>query len=194
MLKIFCRGFARLVGWRIVGDGPTEPRTVLIAAPHTSNWDFLFTVLAAGSWDVPFKVLGKEALFTAWYGPLIRKLGGIPVIRESPQGMVQQMADLILSSERIALAVAAPATRAWAPHWKSGFYQIALAADVPVAPAFVDWATKTVGVGEAIKLTGDITADMDIIREFYADKRGKFPANDGPIVLREELPPAPEEG
>ena len=116
----------------------------------------------------------------------MRRLGVIPVRRDSGEGLVEQMVDEFASSDRMALVIAPEGTRSRAEFWRSGFYHIARAAGVPLVMTFLDYAHKRAGVGGIVHLTGEIAADMDVIRDFYSGIEGKRPENQGPIVVREE--------
>lgn len=172
--RLMGRGALRLVGWRVVGDEPDHDTYVLIAAPHTSNWDAFYMLAMAWALGVRLRWLGKQALFKPPLGWLLKLLGGISVDRSAPQGLVEQVADRLRSARRMVLAVPAEGTRKKREYWKSGFYHIASAAEVPIVMGFLDYSTKQGGFGQALQPTGDVGADMDVIRAFYADKRGKY--------------------
>ena len=193
-MSAFGRGLARVVlkigGWRIEGDRPEASSYVLIAAPHTSNWDFIWFIAMALAKDVPVRWLGKNSLFKGPLGYLMRWLGGLPIERSSPQGYVAQIAGLFSNPEPVVLVFPAEGTRGRVPHWKSGFYHVARQAQVPVVLGFLDYPKKRGGFGLERMLTGDIEADMDQLRAFYAGIDGRFPDKQGPILLREEgVPP-----
>jgi 1-acyl-sn-glycerol-3-phosphate acyltransferase len=159
---------------------------VVIAAPHTSNWDFPLTLAIARVSGVKIRWLGKASLFRGPMGPVMRALGGISIDRSAASGMVAALAAELRRSERLALVVPAEGTRSRGDTWKSGFYRNAREADVPVVCAFVDSVSRTGGFGPSLRLTGDIAADMDRVREFYAGKRGLVAANTTTPRLREE--------
>ena len=117
----------------------------------------------------------------------MRRLGGIPVRRERSNDLVSQMVNAIRESDAIALTVPAEGTRGYTPHWKSGFYHIARTAQVPIVMGFLDYERRCGGFGPELLLSGDVRADMDEIRAFYADKRGRFPEKAGQIRLKEEM-------
>ncbi|MFW2383464.1 MAG: 1-acyl-sn-glycerol-3-phosphate acyltransferase [Acidimicrobiales bacterium] len=174
-------------GFELVGHRPDADHTVMIASPHTSNWDFPIALLIGWALDVNMRWVGKKEMFPPVIGALWRRLGGIPVDRSSAGSMVQDLTDLFVPGERMSIVLPVSGTREHTSHWKSGFYRVARGAGVPVVPAFVDYTARRCGIGDPIELTGDITADMDVFREFYAGIEGKYPENDGPVVLREEL-------
>jgi 1-acyl-sn-glycerol-3-phosphate acyltransferase len=164
---------------------PRDRQGILIGAPHTSNWDFVLMLAIGGEGELPFRWLGKHTLFKGPFGPLMRALGGIPVDRRDPAGLVDQLIARIAEGESFYLVVTPEGTRN-GDGWKSGFYRIARAADLPVTLGFVDRTTMTTGLGPTIRLTGDVPADMDVIRAFYADKAGLVPSRRTEPRLREE--------
>lgn len=187
MLKrLIGEAFLRVAGWKVDGDPPPMDRYVIIAAPHTSNWDMPFMLAFAFIYDIPVRWMGKHTLFKAPFGPFFRRLGGIPIIRHRPGGVVGQMIEEFENNESLVLMVPAEGTRSRVDYWKSGFYHIARSADVPVVLSYLDFGKKVGGIGPALKMTGDISADMDRIRAFYADKKGFRPDKVGVIRLREE--------
>lgn len=177
----------RLVGWKAAPGEPPRGGCVVVCAPHTSNFDYVLMLAVAWIHGLSLSFLGKEALFKGPLGWLMRATGGVPVNRSAPQGLVGQMVEAFQRNPGMHLAIPAEGTRSRTEHWKSGFYRIAQQANVPIVLAFVDSATKTSGFGPTFTPTGDMAADMDIAREFYADKVGVKPAEFGPIRLREEL-------
>ena len=186
----FARGvgalWLRLFGWRVEGRLPNYPRAVVIAAPHTSNWDLLFMLAVSWVLGVRPAWLGKHLLFRPPFGGLMRWLGGIPVDRRTPSGVVAQAAARLRDADHLFLVVPPSGTRSKAPHWKSGFYHIARAAGVPILCTFLDYRRRVGGIGPAVVPTGDVRADMEIIRDFYAPIQGRRPAQTTPIRLAEE--------
>ena len=186
MMRRFGKLVVALTGWRVEGLHPDTPKFVLLAAPHTSNWDLLHLLTLAWSLGIPVAWMGKHTLFRGPLGPLMRALGGVPVRRGQRNDLVQQMAERFDRAERLVLTVQPEATRARAEFWKSGFYQIALAAGVPIHLGYLDYARRAGGFETALVPTGDVDADMDVIRKFYADKCARYPDLVGPMRLREE--------
>jgi 1-acyl-sn-glycerol-3-phosphate acyltransferase len=174
------------VGWQPEGSRPAARRFVLIAAPHTSNWDLALLLLLGQVYGVRVSWMGKHTLFRGPMGWLMRLVGGVPVRRNRSNDLVSQMAAVLDASDRIALTVPAEGTRDYTSHWKSGFYHIARKADVPVVLGFLDYSRKQGGFGPEIILTGNVREDMDEIRSFYADKHGRYPDKEGEILLKEE--------
>lgn len=153
---------------------PTRP-TVLIGAPHTSNWDFVLMLAIAWRLGIPVRWLGKHSLFAGWRGPIMRALGGIAVDRSSPSSIVDEVVARVNAGEVFGLVVTPDGTRGGNTHWKSGFYRIARETGMPVTLGYVDRTTMTTGLGPTITLSGDVAADMDRIRDFYAEKSGFHP-------------------
>ena len=187
MLERAARWFLRLAGWQAEGAKPHLRRFVVIGAPHTSNWDFVFMLALTAALDVKVTWLGKHALFRPPLGWLMRRLGGIPVVRHRRENIVSRMAHVFETRESLALALSAEGTRRYTPHWKSGFYHIARAANVPIVLGYLDYARRRGGFGPAILPSGDIRSDMDEIRDFYADKTAKHPDWVSEVRLEEEM-------
>jgi 1-acyl-sn-glycerol-3-phosphate acyltransferase len=175
-----------LLGWRAVGEVPEDGRAVLIGHPHTSNWDFLIAILGTWALGADMKFIGKQSLFTGPFGWLFRALGGTPVDRSRASDTVSQIAERFAEGGPLLLGLAPSGTRKAGTHWRSGFYYIARAADVPVALGFLDFATRRVGLAGLIDLSGDVPADMDRIRAAYVDFSGRIPDRQIPIRLVEE--------
>lgn len=163
---------------------------MLVGAPHTSNWDFILMLAISWRLGIPVHWMGKASLFRSWRGPIMRALGGIPVDRSDPGRVVTEVVDRIHAGEVFGLVVTPDGTRGAHTHWKSGFYRIARATGMPVTLGFVDRTTMTTGLGPTLELTGDVAADMDRIRDFYADKSGFRPEQRVEPRLREEGPAA----
>ncbi len=175
-----------LFGWRVESCMLRPQKFVMIAAPHTSNWDLLFMLAAASVLGLRPSWIGKHTLFVFPLGLLLRSLGGIPIDRRSLHNTVEQIAQAFESSESLVIAVPPEGTRGSVRYWKSGFYQVARRAKVPIAMSFLDYPRKVAGVGEFLMPSGDVRADMERIREFYRDIIGKYPHNMSVPRLREE--------
>ena len=180
--------FLSATGWQPEGERPAPERYVLIAAPHTTNWDFPYLLAFAEHFGLTISWLGKVSLFRPPLGPLMRALGGIPIERSRSENRVAEMAQVFSDRAALGLVVPAEATRSRAEYWKSGFYYIAMAAKVPVVMSYLDYTRKRGGFGPAFMPSGDVARDMDAVRAFYADKQGKYPEAFGPVRLREEVP------
>lgn len=186
--RLFLRGF----GWRVAGTLPECEHAVVIAAPHTSNWDLPFMLAVSYVLGVKPSWLGKRELFRWPFGWVLRRLGGIPVDRGARQGVVGEAVARFAASRRLFLVIPPSGTRAQATHWKSGFYHVARGAGVPIVCAYLDYHERVGGVGLVLTPDGDVRADMDRIRAFYAAKQGKYPEQATPVRLREEESDAPE--
>lgn len=177
------------IGWKVEGDLPNVPRFVLVVAPHTSNWDVPIGLLCAYAlgllfaWPYGF-MIKAPALRWPVAGLLLHWLGGIPVDRSAAHNVVEQMADVFQSRERLMLAITPEGTRKRTAYWKSGFYHIALAARVPIVLAYIDYARKAAGLGPTLWPSGDLEADLEIIRNFYAGVTAKFPHQFGEIRFK----------
>jgi 1-acyl-sn-glycerol-3-phosphate acyltransferase len=191
MLRLIAQVYWALSRWTLVTEpAPTRP-TVVLGAPHTSNWDFVLMLGIAWRLKMRFRWLGKESLFRGWRGPIMRAIGGIPVDRSNPAGVVDALVSRIRDGDVFGLVVTPEGTRGGAVHWKSGFYPIAREAGLPVTLGYVDRTTMTAGLGPTLTLTGEVRADMDAIRAFYSDKSGMRPALRVEPRLREEDDPRP---
>ncbi|GHH74697.1 1-acyl-sn-glycerol-3-phosphate acyltransferase [Promicromonospora soli] len=182
MSRTIRRAVARLI-WAVTGyrmrsePAPTRP-TVFIGAPHTSNTDFFLMLAIAFDMDLDVRFLIKDSWFKGPMARIMRSLGGIPVDRKDPASIVDEILAAVGRGEEFHLVVTPEGTRgAGSGYWKSGFYRIALKAGFPVTLGYVDGVARVAGIGPSIELTGDVRADMDVIREFYKDKSGVKPAN-----------------
>ncbi|MFH5821494.1 1-acyl-sn-glycerol-3-phosphate acyltransferase [Georgenia sp. AZ-5] len=184
------RAYWAVSRWRYRAEPlPPAGAGILIGAPHTSNWDFVLMLAIAWRTGISVRFLGKHELFRPPLGFLMRALGGIPVDRRHPAGLVEEIVDRVRAGERFFLVITPEGTRSASAHWKSGFYRIALATGLPVTLGFVDRTTMTTGFGPTMHVTGDVAADMDRIREFYAGKTGVRPALGSEPRLRDESAP-----
>ena len=176
----------RMRGWQFAGARPEWPKFVVVGAPHTSNWDFMLFLAVMSHFRIPGRAIGKHSLVRWPFGKLMRRLGIIPIERDSGQGLVEQMVDEFNAADAMALVVAPEGTRKPAEYWRSGFYRIAVASRVPIVMAYIDGDKKVAGIGPSLHPTGDIEADFATIRAFYAPRRGLVPENQGPIRLRSD--------
>lgn len=171
----FSRSVLRVLGWRIEGVAPSDPKYVLIAAPHTSNWDFPVTLMVCSVLGLKVYWMGKASLFNWPFGGVMRWLGGIAVDRSKAGNLVQSTVAAFDRSQRLAVIIPPEGTRNKVTQWKTGFYYIAVGAQVPVALAFLDFGRKVGGIGKMLHPCGDIDVDMQKIRQFYAGVTGKNP-------------------
>lgn len=165
----FGRLVLRLLGWRVEGALPDLPKFLIIAAPHSSNWDFPIGIAAVFVLRLDIHFVGKAELFRGPLGVLMRRLGGLPVDRHRPEGVVEQLVAKFAQRRTLLLAMAPEGTRKPVQRWKSGFYRVALGAGVPIVPGYFDNARKRVGFGPLFVPTGDAEADIAKLRAFYAE-------------------------
>lgn len=171
----FARFILGLFGWRADGQPPDLAKYVLIAAPHTSNWDFPITVLFAMAFGIKPKMMMKHTMFRWPFGGFFRALGAIPIDRRSANNVVDQTIKHFEQADRLIMLIPPEGTRGKVKRWKTGFYHIAHGAGVPIALAFMDFKHKVAGFGPLFVPTGDIAADLPIIQKFYAPITGKHP-------------------
>lgn len=170
------RAYWALSRWEYRAESiPPDGAGILLGAPHTSNWDFVLMLAISWRARIPVRFLGKHQLFKRPFGPLMRALGGIPVDRRDPSRVVHEIVGRVRAGERFYLVITPEGTRGTGTYWRSGFYRIARATGLPVTLGFVDRSTMTTGLGPTLQLTGNVGADMDVIRAFYADKPGVKP-------------------
>lgn len=168
------RSILQLGGWRMIGAFPDLPKLVLIAAPHSSNWDGIYGFAAKMAMGLDIKVLGKRELFWWPLGPILRGLGVIAVNRTAADGVVEQVAAMIGEHHgSLWFGLAPEGTRKRVQHWKTGFWKVAKAADVPVVPAYFHYPDKVIGIGAPFKLSDDMAADIARIRAWYAPWQGR---------------------
>ncbi|MGE0554726.1 MAG: lysophospholipid acyltransferase family protein [Gemmatimonadales bacterium] len=165
------RGIARVLlralGWRMEGSFPEVPKLVVIAAPHSSNWDFVIAILYVIALGIRVRFIAKQELFRGPMGWLMRWAGGTPVDRSAPRGVVEQVVDEIARTPKIVLGITPEGTRRYGAGFKSGFYRIAHDAGVPIVPGFLDWSRKAVGVMAPFTPTGEMEDDVRRIRALY---------------------------
>lgn len=180
------RKIVSLSGWKLVGDFPDVPKGIFIAAPHTSNWDGYWMIVASHAMGIRLSWMGKESLFKFPLGVFLKMSGGVSVDRSKSHDTVKQIAQEFKQRPGMYLAIAASASRKKRDYWKSGFYHIAVEANVPLICGCVDYERKEVGILGVVEVTGDIGADMDTIRQIYAGRQGLVPSQMTPIRLRSE--------
>ncbi len=165
-------------GWRLTGAFPRERRLILVAAPHTSNWDFVVGVLAMLAYDLDVNWLGKHSLFHWPLGPLMRRLGGVPVNRRSPEGVAEQVARRMGDADHMWLAITPEGTRKAVDRWKTGFLRIAAAADCPLVLVSLDFARRELRLGdELMPDPADPDGQLAAIRRYYRDVTPRHPGN-----------------
>lgn len=186
ILQKIAHGILRLMGWTIIGEVPDLKKAVLVAAPHTSNWDGFLLLVYKVAIDLDVSFFAKHSLFWWPLSAILNALGAIPVDRSKKSGSVEQAIEKFAHEERFFLAMAPEGTRRWKPYWRTGFYHIAMAAKVPVVMGYADYKEKKLGLVKLIELTGNPAKDLEVMREFYAPITPRRPENMAPI----EFPPS----
>ena len=166
----------RSCGWKIEGEFPNVPKCVIVAAPHTSNWDFFYGICAAFAIGLRLDWIGKHTLFRWPFGRFMRLLGGTPVNREETHGVVEQIVETMNARDGFSLCLAPEGTRKRVGRWKTGFYHVAIKARVPILLAYIDYERKVIGFSPTIEPTGDIEREMAEIQGFYRDRVPRYPA------------------
>ncbi len=172
-VRWLARGVLHAGGWKVKGNFPDLPKLMVIVAPHSSNWDGIWGMAAKIALGVRVRVLAKHQLFFWPLGPLLKKLGAIPIDRSATHGTVQQAIDLIRDTPNIFYVIAPEGTRSKVETWKNGFLKIAHGASVPVLMAYFHYPEKTIGLGDLFHTTGDLEADMAAVRAWYRPWIGK---------------------
>lgn len=176
------RFLLRLIGW--TADERSVPdKYVLIGAPHTSNWDFPLALLLMRVIGIEGHWIAKHTVFRWPLGWLMRRLGGLPVNRTASHNFVDQIVQRFEERDRLVITIAPEGTRKKTAHWRTGFYYIALGAGVPIVLGYLDYPNKRGGLGPTIEPSGDLNADLDRMKEFYADKTGLHPGKKGEIAV-----------
>lgn len=178
----------RAAGWEVETDVPKLSKYVIVAAPHTSNWDGVLLLAVSQALELPLAFMIKDDWVKGPMGPVMKRFGAVAINRSKKTNVVEQMIEEFAQRDALALVIPPEGTRKRAEMWKSGFYHIARGANVPVVPAYIDVGRKRIGLGEPIELTGDARADMDRLRAFYEKVRPVGFVKDafGPIRIKEE--------
>ena len=165
----------RLQGWKIESGLPDIPKFVIAGAPHTSNWDFVFFTGATAEEGVEPSFMGKHTLFQGMMRNFMFDMGGVPVDRTKRANYVEQVADAFAAADKLALVIAAEGTRSSNGEWRSGFYHIAQAANVPIVVAWVSWKDRKLGFSDPIYPTGNYPRDLMTIAEYLLETRPDYP-------------------
>lgn len=172
--RVFFYGLYRLMGWRVMGEAPSNKKMVIIAAPHETNWDLTQMLGIAFYYRIPVRWMGKKSLGEGTFGWLMRWWGLLPVDRQGSTNLVDQVVAAYEQSEEMVLVIAPEGTRQDVKAWKTGFYNIAAAAQVPVALGFIDYANKFGGLDGTLIPSGEYEADMQTVAAFYAARVSRF--------------------
>lgn len=162
-------------GWKVAGKVPEQKKFVMIAAPHTTNWDFYYTMLVSFAMGIRVYWMGKHTLFRWPVGIFFKWMGGIPINRSKSSNVVAQSVEAFNRADELIVIIPPEGTRSKARYWKTGFYHIANGAGVPIALGFMDFRLKMGGIGPVLMPTGDIDEDMKLIKSFYSNVSGKYP-------------------
>ena len=184
VVQRLARWILAVAGWKAVLVPPPGPKGVIVVYPHTSNWDFVIGVLYKVAMGLPVRWMGKDTLFRWPFRGLFVGMGGIPINRREPSGLVAALLAEFGRQDWMWLAVAPEGTRSRTGHWKSGFYRIAVEGRLPVGLGYLDYPSRTIGIDTYLELSGNAEQDLARIRAFYADKRGRKPENAGEIALK----------
>ena len=175
--------YLKLTGWKKEGQAPNLDKYIVIAAPHTSNWDFPISLALLLSFKIKPYWMGKAGMFRWPFGLFFRLLGGIPIDRSKSNNAVEQTIEAIKTKMKMVLVISPEGTRKKVAYWKTGFYHIAHGAKVPIALGFLDYGRKAGGFGQVFKTTGDIELDMRAIQFFYKDITAKYPGKSSLAML-----------
>lgn len=173
----------RIFGWRREGRLPDIPKFVMIAAPHTSNWDFPIALAVMFAYKMNLNWLGKESIFRWPFGGFFKWLGGVPINRSKQGDVVAQSIKAFKDKVKMVMVIAPEGTREKTKYWKTGFYHIANGANIPIVMGFLDYVRKVGGIGPSFIPTGNIDIDMRSIHEFYANITGKFPEKSVNVMI-----------
>ena len=177
-VRWFGRTAIRLLGWRLEGEKPAADKMVIIAAPHASNWDLLYTLLAAMGFGIPAVFTIKDFWFFWPMGPLMYWLGGVPINRSKASNTVGQIVQAFNESDRMYLVIPPEGTRKEVKFWKMGFYWIAVRANVPILMGVIDYKNRVVSIANLFHPTGDIEEDFPRIQAHYEEKVNYSPQYD----------------
>ncbi len=184
-LRKACLGLLRLAGWSSALVWPPEPRGLILVYPHTSNWDFIVGVLFRVGYGLPAHWMGKDTMFRWPFARLLRAIGGMPINRRERTGLIVTLVEEYRRRDWLWLAVEPEGTRKHTDHLKSGFYQLALAADLPLGLGYIDYGRRHIAIDTYMRMTGDVARDLATLRGFYADKQARWPELAGDIRFRE---------
>ncbi|MCP4136440.1 MAG: glycerol acyltransferase [bacterium] len=175
LLRWGCIAFLKVFGWKTEGSLPEKHKFVMIAAPHTTNWDLPMVLTLCFVFRVKIYWMGKKEMFRWPFGPVMRWLGGLAIDRTKKANIVDQTIDIYNSHEEIVITIPPEGTRKQVRYWKTGFYHIAHGAGVPIVLGYIDYKKRIGGVGGPLVPSGDLEADMTAIKEFYSGVTGKYP-------------------
>jgi len=174
--KFLSKIILKLFGWHVAGSIPREvKKCIMIAAPHTSNWDLLFARCAFYIMGIDLRFTIKKESMVGPLGSLLNSMGALPVDRSKNNSLVEAMVDIFNQNEKMVIMITPEGTRKYQPRWRKGFYYAAVGAKVPIVLGYLDYPKKEAGVGPVVYPTGDVEADIERIKAFYRTKKGKYP-------------------
>lgn len=176
MIKKIASFIFYLSGWKVEGEVPSDiKRYIIIAAPHTSNWDFFYGRLCFFIKDVPLKFCIKKEWFRFPFNLILKPLGGIPINRNKNTNLTDEIAAVFGDYEELAIMIPPEGTRSYNPNWKKGFYYISQKANVPIILGYIDYEKKIGGFGPVFHTSSNVENDIEKMKEFYRDIKGKYP-------------------
>jgi 1-acyl-sn-glycerol-3-phosphate acyltransferase len=173
----------QLFGWKLFFKPLPGPHGIAVVYPHTSNWDFPIGLVAKWAMGIQFRWLAKDSLFRGAMGRLMRYWGGVAVDRSAPMGATRQLAQQMLAADSFWIGITPEGTRAYRPHWKSGFYHLAVTANVPLLLVRFDYGKKELSLVDTLVPSGDVERDMEAIRAVYEGCEALYPEHAAPILL-----------
>lgn len=174
--KFLSKLILKLFGWHVKGRFPDDiKKCIMIAAPHTSNWDFLFARCAFYIMDIDLRYTIKKEAMVGPLGWLLKNMGALPVDRKKNNSLVDAMVSILNNADRMVIMITPEGTRSYQPRWRKGFYHAAVGAGVPIVLGYLDYPKKEAGVGPVFYPTGNVEADIEKIKAFYRTKKGKYP-------------------
>lgn len=184
MKKTIASILLKIFGWKTsIDEVKNIDKCVIIAAPHTSNWDFPYTILTFWKYKIDISFFIKDSYTKSFLGGILRSMGAIGVDRSKGGNLVDYASELLNNRNKLMLIVPAEGTRSYVEKWKTGFYHIAKKAKVPIALGFLDFKTKEIGIGKLFTPTDDMSADFEKIQDFYKNITGKHPELYNPIII-----------
>lgn len=175
----------KILGWKVILKQPAQKKYVIIAAPHTTNWDFFFFILLLWSTRSKFHWAAKHTIFKKPVGSILKKMGGIPIDRRIKNDYVNKIVELFNCNDEFVLVITPEGTRSKTEYWKAGFYYIARAANVPIMLGFIDYPSKTMGAETAFIPSSNLEKDLKLLRDFYNSKAGLKSENYGEPKFKE---------
>ena len=183
-MKSISKIILRILGWKIESQLPPMKKYVLIAYPHTSNWDFVLGMLAKWAMEIPLNWVAKHSLFWGPFKPFFIAMGGVPINRNNSTGFIENNIELFNNTDNFVLGLMPEGTRSKKSRLKSGFYYIATGANVPIALGYLDYKNKKLGIGKVIEPSGNLEFDFEIIKEFYQNMVGYHPQNQSELDIK----------